>query len=346
MGNKTSAEEFAKGYAKFLKESKEFEQEFTEEQRDRIKQTVNVLNQKFMETEFTVPDHIYVDLPLLKDIHLGTLFAMIQHKPNREELYDHIRENLAEYQLRFFDDPIRYFPELGITRKEFEAFKANKKYHDEIYVLSPFTTMIYTLKHNLDQNANHSAVAEKFNKIPIPRDYYLKKGESYVFPKGSYIKDFEDITFYINTYPLDIHKHHRLNLQRIIGDSLGVNVVVLNVDPEKISHKFYLGMDEINTYNLDKLMKNKEVNKDYVDFKWSTKMLFAPLLTNTENEDKLKDGAVLAKEHALATNMFLIFSKFKWLEAARYAVNLAVYETDDTKSDEEIRETPLPSLTE
>lgn len=321
-------------YSEFVKKSKEFEKEFTKEQKDSIISNLNKINEKYFETEFTTPDHVYIELPLLKDVYIGTLFAMILNRPNSQELFAYIKSRFKDYQLRYFDDPISYFPELNISEEEFNSFLENPKNHNDIFTLAPFTLFRVALEHNLAQNALHSTVAERYTVIKVPG---AKNGE--------YIKDFPDINFYINLHPLKLSEHNKLNFQRIIANIFGVNVVLLEADPKTISADFIADMDEINTFRIDRLMENESVRDKFSNFKFVGKFIYAPLLVNPELKDKLNSESVVSKDVKITTSILKCFSFFKWLEAARYAIDLDVYDDpNDNRSDEEIRESPLPSL--
>lgn len=326
---------FGKSYENYLKEVNSLQDAFTDSEKHRIKENVSKLNEKFLEGELTVPDHIYIDLPLLRDIHLGTLFAMIQHRPTAQEDYLYIKEALKDYQLRFYDDPLRYVPKLNITQDEYKAYREDVRHHNDIFMLAPFTIFQFALKHNLKQNAQHSQMIKKYKDIPIPKSR-----------RGEFVRDFEDITFYVNMWPLKIYSHYLKNFQALLSDNLGVNVVLLNHDPKTISSEFLQKMDEINTYRLDQLMLNEPVKKAFSDEKFIGKMLFAPLLTDPANEEKFISDDELRRDKQFIGNVFQLFCNFKYIEAARYAVTLEVYgDPQEVIRYKDIAEDKLPDFT-
>lgn len=334
MSNKDKERPSIEDYKNYVNESKSLMHEFSQSQRETIIKHVDKLNDKFMQAEFVTPDDIYIDLALLKDINLGVIFTMLMNHPDKEKLFDHIKKNIPAYQLRFYDDPLLYFTELDITRDEFLEFKADPKNHEMIYTLAPFTLFHIVLLHNLKQNVVQSQITQAFTKEIVHRTAY----------DTIYRKNYRAITYYINTYPLKLSEHSVKNLQTLIGDKFGVNVVMLNEPLVKMSYKFLLKLDEINAYKLDDLLSNKLFNRELAKFKFAGKYVYTPLLSQSEigcrTESELKD------EIALITSTTQMTCFFKWLEAARYAITLEPYDIpiDSEEEDEQLRERDIPSL--
>lgn len=322
---------------KFHKEMREkVEKEYTPQEAELLKERMSVINEKFMEGELQCPDKVYVDLGLLKDINLGILFAMIYKRPTAQEDYLYIKENLKDYQIRTFDDPLYYFPELNITQEEFDNFFNDKRNHTLIYTLAPSTVFYYILKDNLRKNSQHAHMKHKYVDRPIP-------GKD-----GQFIRDFTDVTYFVNTHPLRLSDFHKTKLQRLLADSLGIGVTVMDIPIETIPVDAILAMDELNLYKLTRFLDNKDINKALSDEKFIGKHIFAPLLFTRDarhivEEHEKEDPKHFYREKSKIEAVMSIYSYFKWLEAARYCIDITLFKKDGEDDDKD-REAEIPTL--
>lgn len=315
------------------KARQEAEKEYTPEEAKIIKDKLVMLNEKFMEGELITPDKIYVDLPLLKDINLGVLFSLISRRKDPQKDFDYIKKNLKDYQIRIYDNPLKYFPELNISQEEFDCFKNDPKKHDEIYILSPFTIFQYVLKDNLKKNAQYSTMKKKYKDRPIP-------GRS-----GEFIRDYDDVTYFINTYPLEISDHNKKNLQVLISDHLGVNTIVFYQNVKSVSSKFFHKMDEINSYSPNLFLSNDSVRELLGKEEFLGKHIFMPLMFSKEKESLFENkDEEFAREKQIFHATMALCSHFQWLESARYCVDISLFENEESSSKDENGQEELPVL--
>lgn len=311
---------------------KKMDTEYSEAEKSLLKERIQVLNEKFLEGELICPDKIYLDLGLIKDINLGVLFAMIFSRPTAQKDYTYITSNLKAYQIRTFDDPLKYFPELNISQEDFDAFLSNEANHKLIYTLAPFTVYHYVLRDNLKKNSRHALMKQKYTDRPIPG-------------KKDFVRDYNDITFFVNTYPLKLTNFHKASLQKLLGDSLGIGVMILETSIETLPINAMLAIEEFNVYSLPKFLDNQGINKALGEEKFIGKYVYAPLLFEREsleviNQNDDPDKFFHTEKSKLEAVMSLCCF-FNWLEAARYCVDLSVFEVE---GDTEDKDEELPIL--
>ena len=182
-----------------------------------------LLNSQIVENEFYTPDHYYLDLSLFKDFRYGAAVVLCMRRPRAEgaQLLARLQAGIPAYQLRSYEHLTPYIPGLPFTEADIDACLMDPEMSDQILMVSPVTTAIDTLSAHLIINANHSAVAENFKKIPV--------GE------GKYVRKFDHITFHINTYPLQLSKPAKEFLGAFFVSQDAVNVELLYI-PRKHSH--------------------------------------------------------------------------------------------------------------
>ena len=183
---------------------------------------INALNAKSMEKQFFTPDRIYADLELFKDIGLGAIYHDLIVKKNDRELFEtvqrHLLENIKPYQTRKFETIEPFFKEFGYDDTFVSKALEDQINHDQIFLLAPNSKFIQLLARHLYRNANHSSPAERF--------------ETFVSETGEKRVRAIAVTLTINTYPLTISESAMSHMAALIGESLGVNVVYVNKNPE------------------------------------------------------------------------------------------------------------------
>lgn len=90
----------------------------------------------YFEGDFSPIHYIYADLEALQDFRLGALLCLITTEPE----YDYIQHRLPEYNGRFDDCTMKYFPIItDITDKDIDAHIANPDNHLVLARVSPMT---------------------------------------------------------------------------------------------------------------------------------------------------------------------------------------------------------------
>lgn len=277
--------------------------DFTPEQLERAEKNLREASSELLETTFVAPDVIYVDLALLKDFILGAIRVILEDRGSSVQVLKDadasILENIIPYMTRVRHNVGQYFPKLNVTTQEVEKCLSDPSKHNAIFLASPVTQFVNTLKANLAINANHAHVSEKFRKK--------------AHGKGRHTREFGMISLYVNTYPLQISKPLYVLLGKFLTDNYGVNVKVFCQNPKDIPSKLFLKYQEIDTAYLKEFLDNPEFQKSLTDRKFMTTPIFAThwfgyMPTQAEPDQAIKAGMV----HVAARMGFL--SDFKWIE--------------------------------
>ena len=195
------------------------------------------------------PDRLYVDLALLKDLHIGAIMALAfsEGEDKARQVYKVIQKNLTRYRQRYFFDPAHYFSASGYTSDQIFSALNNPKMADDIYRMAPMTGFLNTLVTHMRVNANHSAVIGK--------------------------KD--DITVVVNTYPLRLSEPFATALMVYLGDTLTANVALRTCQMRSFSFSELKRFDEFYLYYIHEFSNHPDVKKALSDMAFINKRVFA-----------------------------------------------------------------------
>ena len=276
---------------------------FTPEQLAKAEKDLRAASADMMEETFVSPDTIYVDLALLKDLVLGTIRVILEDRGYTKDQFkiadNTILEGIIPYMTRVRHNVEKYFPSLGITSAEVESYLNDPQKHNAIFLASPVTQFVNTLKANLAINANHAHVAERYRKRNIGG--------------GRYTKDFGMVSLQVNTYPLQIAKPLCILLGKFLTDNYGVNVKLFCTNPKDILPKDFKKYQEIDTAYLKEFLDNKQFQKYLTDRVFMKTPIYATHWfgfrpTQAEPDEYIKANMV----HVAARMGFL--SNFSWIE--------------------------------
>jgi hypothetical protein len=189
--------------------------------------TLEAMNAKAVENQFFTPDHVYVDLALMKDFNLGAIYAdIIAHRT--EEHFNAFQAGFVdsgiinEYQKRRYDTINPYLEKLGYTDQRIAELLDGILNHDEVFMIAPTTKFFNLLIRHTIRNQNHSGPANKFVKTKLNTDQYSL--------------DAIPVTYYLNTYPLTLSTGLMNQLAPELGEAFGVNIKFINKNPHEINH--------------------------------------------------------------------------------------------------------------
>ncbi len=273
--------------------------------------TVQAIHTSVVEDTLITPDHIYIDLELAKDYRLGCVFSFLDERPPQDasHAYHVIKQNLYDYQLRKYHETHPYFFDLGITDAMIEERLKDPAYADQIFTRSPSTHFIESLKTQLSINVNHSQVKEKWTRVELS--------------KGRYRREYDDVTFYINTYPLQLSEAVRNLVGRFFTDNYNVNTVILCQDITRVSVSTVKAFDEMYVIHLGRVLDNKLINKALSDMQLKPKRIFAPMMFDRHRK------TVNAKAYEAEVNFLKVYldvlCTFEWIPNAHFAIDLSLY---------------------
>jgi hypothetical protein len=184
--------------------------------------TLESMNEKAIRNSFFTPDHVYIELGLLKDFAIGAVYTDLVVNQSNPDLFkqaqSHFLTILPHYQSRLFDTVEPWFTPIGYTDQKVDQLIADPGNHDRIFLLSPTSKFLETLIKETFRNINHSGPANKVEKAMISaKEYVLNPLE---------------ITYTFNTYPLKLSPKILASLAVTLGESLGVNIRFIAKDPD------------------------------------------------------------------------------------------------------------------
>jgi hypothetical protein len=177
------------------------------------------INDERLAKTFFTPDFIYVDLVLFKDFNLGAILyeGYLQGRGVFEEYTQVIKDKIEKYQTRRYDTVGNLFATIGFNDKRIESLLSDKSKHLSQFIFAPQTNfLIYFISH-MARNKNHSAPAEKFEKVKID--------------EGKHIRNYDEVTVLINTWPLTLPENVIYAFGETLGSELSVNILMMNKDP-------------------------------------------------------------------------------------------------------------------
>ncbi len=272
---------------------------------------VQAIHASTIEDSLVTPDHMYIDLELAKDYRLGCMLSFLDERPTADaaKAYQVIKQNLYNYQLRKYHETEPYFFDLGITDSMIETRLYDPAYADQIFARSPNTYFLECLKAQMAINVNHSQVKEKFKRIQLS--------------KGKYRREYDDVTFYVNTYPLQLSSSVRDLVGRFFTDNYRVTTVVLCQDIRQASVSMITAFDEMYVIHLGRLLDNKMINKALSDMQLKSRRIFAPMMFDRHRK------TTHAKAYEAEVNFLKVFlgvlCTFEWIPNAHFAIDLSLY---------------------
>ncbi len=228
-------------------------------QEEKIKHSneeINKLNEKILEANLFTPDHVYIDMTLLKDYNLGIIFTDILLNKKDYSLFEkfqsHLLKVIFDYQKRKFETIEPFFEEFGYNDEVISELLKRTDLHDSYFLMAPSTNFLKQLAISTIVNRNHSAPAHKYTKKYVAEKQYVLEPVS--------------ITYYFNIYPLQVSNRILESVGKEIGESFGVDVEFVNkncfefddIDWKKWVHKiqcYYL--DSIGSFTGSPLMLKK-----------------------------------------------------------------------------------------
>jgi hypothetical protein len=205
--------------------------------------TIEAMNAKAVENQFFTPDHVYIDLSLLKDYPLGIAFTdIIQHRnaEHFESFQRSLMDVIHDYQKRTYDTVDPYLGSLGYTDETLADLLKNNLDHDQVFMVSPATHFFHTLIRHTIRNQNNSGPANKFTKQAVDKQSYALKA----LP----------VTYYLNTFPLTLSHELMERIGPELGESFGVDIKFINKDPSLFDEKDWNSwLSKIECYYLNSL---------------------------------------------------------------------------------------------
>lgn len=157
-----------------------------------------------MTREYTSPvTQIYIDLPYIQDIYLGTVLLQIE----TEEQYKEVIKRIPKYNERKVFDRFSFFEDI-FSKDLLVSYLENPGNTKKILVTSPFTNAFLNLR------TSHYEL-EQYNKIVT----------------GNNTKTF--ITYIVNTYPLILDGTERQKFKSIfefVSDRIQLGVLSSTID--------------------------------------------------------------------------------------------------------------------
>ena len=269
-------------------------------------------------SSLVTPDYIYVELQLLKDYTIGALLTKLSKLPEDEAevLFAEIKKNQTDYDHRITDDIAQYFPSFKMSADDIEAMIRNPEYTEDILNYAPGTQFIVAMKSNLNTNINHSAIDQKFKKVPV-------KGST-----SRYYKQWDEVTYIVNTWPLPKPKGIQLKkLQLFFARTFASNVVVTSKDPKELPEEFYARIDEFNIYQIGRHNENKQFSAASVNMRITQKLVFSSMIFERQ---KLKPYMFTEKGFRMETEIVhaqgnLIYRQFDWISPGFMTISLDHY---------------------
>jgi hypothetical protein len=206
--------------------------------------TLENMNQKAIQNQFFVPDNVYMDLGLFKDLSLGAVFADLifikEDKQTFEEVQQTLNKCIKEYQKRKFDTVEPFLAEAGYTDFVVDRLLQLDTIHDQIFIIAPNTKFIQLLIRHTIRNQNNSRPANKYKKKKLDDQHFIMEPE--------------EVTFRINTFPLTLTPTLLEKVAEEFGEAFGVNIVFMNKDPSLFDQiDWDTWMEKIDCFYLDSL---------------------------------------------------------------------------------------------
>jgi len=267
---------------------------------------IESMNAKAIENQFYTPDHVYIDFSLMKDIPLGVVYAdALQHR-NEEQftaLQADVIKVLPDYQKRSYDTVDPYLKHLGYTDKTITDLLENNLSHDQVFMVSPATHFFYTLIKHTVRNQNNSGPANKFSKKKLDNTSYTMQAM--------------DVTYYFNTYPLNLSNELLGKIAVELGESFGVNIKFINKHPTLFDKSdwdswlkkiecFYL--NNLGSFNRNPIILEKQGNMELTGiYIFARKRFEKEVMVAMASQD-------FDQQVQLISSRLGVFCDFSWLQ--------------------------------
>lgn len=258
-------------------------------------------NRSIVEDELFTPDKMYLDWSLFRDPAIGAAITLLMDHPDQKlsaVKFASMTNRIDAYQERDCSDVCHYFPELDLTPDIIRERLLDPTYQERIFHAAPFTLFIQILRAQLNVNINHSAVREKFKKVPVR--------------PGKYRRDYDAIRLSINTYPLQLPERIQALIGVFFTRNYAVDVEILSIAPKDLDVSFLEKMDEIYTNNLVELLDNAAFSQALTDLRFVNKSIFAVRHLGMVRPWDLKLRAAEAEFIRLRSTLD-VMSKFEWI---------------------------------
>ena len=263
---------------------------------------IEEVNKTLLSDNLVTPNVYYFDYRIFKDYQVGLNLRAIldlgRSDPARAEAYYlTFLAKLPEYHQRSFDTPFIVDPEL-LSESEMR-----NQFNDPDAVAwairhSPTADFIKTLDAHIFINANHSQLKENFKKVKLDADRY--------------IRDWDAITFIINTYPLQPSEDDRNFIAVFFMDRYGVNVEFCYHAPKTYPKKLFDRVDEFYLYNPHDLLESPEIHASLVPLGNLKKTLWAyPIFEPNLSSEYVGEG--LTRGMKILSACMNVFATFHWL---------------------------------
>jgi hypothetical protein len=231
--------------------------------------TLEAMNEKAIQNQFFTPDNVYIELELFKDIPLGIMYAGCLGLPNPEEEFGKIQKAalacVKDYQQRTYETIDPFFSNIGYTDDRLDRTLKEMEDHDKVFVFSPATKFLDLIIRHTVRNQNNSRPAAKYVKRMVDHDQYTM--------------DAVPVTYYINTFPLNLTPKVLASLSVELGESFGVNISFLNQDPGTFGQtEWDLWLKKIDCFyfsSLGRFTRGDFVNKKQGDLEFAGCYFFA-----------------------------------------------------------------------
>lgn len=278
--------------------------EWTIKDLKRAEEELKRASSEMIEETLVTPDRIYLDLALLKNYHIGAVVYHLKHVLNLsneqvQEKLDYIKDAFPKYITRHFHDIERYFPKLGVSNKDIENVLKDISTHGHVFLYSPVTQYVNSFKANLDVNANHSHVGEKFTKRKIN--------------DKAFVKEFKKIVVTLNTYPLTLSHRCQQLAGLFMSENFGVDVLLMNIRPKEITPDVFMDWDEIDTAFFKDFLENESFRNAFTEIKMQDKRIFAASWFGDVTQHGLSDKYLKEEMVHIAARIGFL-TNFAWIE--------------------------------
>jgi hypothetical protein len=268
---------------------------------------IQELNEKAIQNQFFVPDHVYIDLGLFKDIPLGIVYAdqiALEDDENQfNKIQAHMLSCLSEYQKRTYDTINPHLKQFGYTNKTLDSLLENKDNHDLFFMMAPATTFLHTLIRHTVRNQNNSRPANKYTKKVVGDKQFL------IEPIP--------VTYVINTYPLTLSVKVIEEMSAQLGEALGVNIRVICKDPATFDKTDWDDwLEAIECFYIDSLGRFTEsdfIRKCQADMDFVGRWLFARKRFESKYIGSFNDEEFDQQVQMITSHMDVFF-EFSWLQ--------------------------------
>lgn len=229
------------------------------------------MKSEYFKTNLSPLKRIYVDMGVVQDYNIGALLCMI--KTDLE--LKHIRNNIANYNARYDDGIVKYFPKLKFTDQDVYDFINEPDNHFSLVRVSPFT-----------------------NYMDVLRELIISSKDALEIVEGSEAQ--AQVVFGCNYVPYDNVAKQNLLSHMVANDST-LKCTVLDKSIFLMKKDYLDSFDAYLIDKLDKLLQMEEVGPFVVDeLAWINKAIVSPprLRRPLEEGEQLKD-VLMVTENSL-----------------------------------------------